>query len=369
MHLVDSERELLAVAASLAPARRVYLDAEFDSRREGTTLCVLQVADAERTHLLDALRLPSLAPLAPILGDPGREWVLHSGREDVALVLTALGLPAPPRVFDTQVAWALLGAEHAVSLSYLRYRVLGVRSDKTHQADDWRKRPLPPSQLAYAASDVADLPRLHAELGARLAERERAHVVHAASLECVLPEPAEREPLTLASFRHAWQLGPEALSALAWLATWHNELDDHARRLAPEARVFVDIARRLPRTAAELGRMRGVPPAFVAREGQGFVAGLARAASRSGSSSHAPLEPPAYGSFEEIRVDGWLAHARGEISADLGIAPDLAFPARLLRRMRRRILETKKRASGAELLEGWRAEILATPYLQFAERT
>ncbi|RYE84629.1 MAG: ribonuclease D, partial [Myxococcales bacterium] len=196
--LVDSPPALAHCIEVLErrPSPSVYLDTEFDPQRDRTTLCLLQLSDGEQVFLVDPLRL-DLMPLAGVLGAPGAEWVLHAGRQDVPLVCDALGLATPPRVFDTQVAWALLGPEASVALAYLEFRLLGLRGDKGHQADDWRRRPLPPTQLAYAARDVAHLPALRRLLGERLAAVGRAELAVAASREAVWPEPeGDPAPLT-----------------------------------------------------------------------------------------------------------------------------------------------------------------------------
>jgi acetyl/propionyl-CoA carboxylase alpha subunit len=103
------------------------------------------------------------------------------------LLMSRLRLDARPRVFDTQVAWALVTAEASVSLAYLVFRVLGLRTTKAHQADDWMRRPLPTNQLAYAACDVAHLPELRARLfEAALRIARAAGYVSAGTVEFLL---------------------------------------------------------------------------------------------------------------------------------------------------------------------------------------
>src|SRR5258706_15703601 len=190
MHVVDTERELRAIVSSLDPAPVIYLDTEFDSNRDGKTLCLIQLGDRENVHLIDALRLSVLDPLRD-LANPEREWVLHAGLQDIELLRDRLRLSAMPKLFDTQVAWALSSAESSVSLAYLKFRLLEVRSGKPHQTDDWRRRPLPTNQLAYAKADVELLPALHEKLRERLTRLGRAELVHAASNEACCPA---REP-------------------------------------------------------------------------------------------------------------------------------------------------------------------------------
>src|SRR5207253_1865023 len=100
------------------------------------------------------------------------------------------GRPAPPALFDTQVVWSLLGPEASVSLAFLQFRVLGVRSSKGYQADDWLRRPLPKAQIEYAASDIIHLPALEQDLRRRARDLGREHVIADACRELLLPEPA-----------------------------------------------------------------------------------------------------------------------------------------------------------------------------------
>jgi ribonuclease D len=368
MQLVDTRPALEAAAAALSGAKTLYLDTEFESSREGTTLCLLQLSRGDEAYLFDALRLTALEPLARVLGAADTTWVVHAGQQDVPLLAERLSLAAPPRVFDTQVAWALLGPEWSVSLAYLVYRVLGIRTGKSHQADDWRRRPLPPAQLAYAAGDIEHLPALHAELAKRADELGRADAVLEASAEIVWPERDAPGELSLDAFRNAWQLDPHGQAALRWLASWYNALDARSRRQAPEPKTLFSIASRLPETGAELARIKGVPKRWAAEQGNRIAGELMRATARADAADFVPIEPPPYATFEEIELDGFLAHARAQICVEVGVAPELAFPGRILKRMKQAIETSGDRAAGAAALTGFRSALLAEPYRAFCAR-
>jgi ribonuclease D len=365
MLFVDSRAALELAVQALAGAPRVYLDTEFESTRDGTTLCLLQLSRGDEIFLIDALGLSSLTPLASVLGSESVEWVLHAGQQDVPLVVSRVGLETRPRVFDTQVAWALLGPEYSVSLSYLVYRVLGVRTGKSHQADDWRRRPLPASQLAYAASDIEHLPAIFRELEARAQSVGRSEALRLASAEILWPSSEAAAQLSLESFRNAWQLDRHGQAALRFLVSWYNGLDARGRASAPEPKTLLSIAGRLPETAAELSRIKGVPKRFSAEQGERFAGQLVRATAVANAADFVPIDPPPYATFDEIRIDGWLAHARAEVAADVGIAPELAFPGRVLRRMKSAIERSGQRVAGAEALDGWRGELLSEAYLRY----
>ncbi|SHJ60160.1 ribonuclease D [Tessaracoccus bendigoensis DSM 12906] len=78
-------------------------------------------------------------------------WIIHAASQDLPC-MQEIGI-VPPRVFDTEMAARLLGKPSA-SLGSLLESEMGIRLHKAHSADNWSKRPLPPSWLAYAALDV-----------------------------------------------------------------------------------------------------------------------------------------------------------------------------------------------------------------------
>jgi ribonuclease D len=361
--LVDTDAGLAEVARALEPASIYYLDTEFESNRSGKTLSVLQVSAGTEIHLVDALALRRLEPLGRVLGRGGATWVLHAGLQDVELLSHRLHLTQLPHLFDTQVAWALTSPEANTSLAYLQYRLLGLRTMKPHQADDWMRRPLPQSQLSYAASDIEHLPDLYRALLARAAERDRADAVLEASREILLPEPDETSAtLSLASFRNAWQLDPPAQAALRFLIDWQANVP--AAERAPELgmKTLLAIASRLPRRAEDIARIKGVPDRWARLHGKRLAAGIQEAIAAAQDSHFVPLDPLPYATWPEIRADGWLSFARAEVSARAEVAPEVGFSGRTLRAMRRALLRTGQRGAAAEALDGWRGRLLRAPY-------
>lgn len=367
MHFVDQRSGLDEAARALHGAPRLYIDTEFESSREGKLLCLLQISRGDELYLIDALRLRDLQALKGVLSDENTEWVVHAGQQDVELLVERLGLRDTPRVFDTQVAWALLGPEFSVSLAYLQFRLLGLRTTKSHQSDDWKRRPLPPPQLAYAAQDIEHLPELRRLLGERIDELGREQAVLDASLESLRVTPEPRPKLSLQSFRNAWQLDRHSQAALRYLIDWYDALDERERSAAPEPKVLLAIAGRLPESAQDLGRIKGVPRRFANVHGDRLTGGMMRATAEADSGDFVPIDPPPYATFEDIGLDAWLTGMRAELCEALSIAPELAFPGRVLKRVRASIREGGVEA-GAEALDGWRARLLRDAFLTHARR-
>jgi ribonuclease D len=364
MRFIDNGRDLVELGLTLSGARELFLDTEFESNRSGTELCLLQVSRGAEAFLVDAIALSDLTPLGAAFASAGT-WVLHAGLQDVELICDRLAIRERPRIFDTQIAWAMLTVEHSVSLAYAQYRTLGVRGKKTHQQDDWVRRPLSDSQLAYAAADIEHLPALYTELERRAQALGRSEWIAEASVEALGADSALPQPLALDSFRNAWQLDPQGQAALSFLVEWFNGLSPEERRAAPEPKTLLALASRLPHSVDELLRIKGVPRGLAGYLGKSLLAGLARATSAAAFPNFAPIEPPPYATVEEIRIDGWLAAARAHIATSLAVAPELALPARIVKGMKAHALAEKSR-DFAHTLSGFRRALLTRPLAEFA---
>ncbi|MEO8901744.1 MAG: hypothetical protein ABI488_08105 [Polyangiaceae bacterium] len=364
MKLIALGSELAALNQALRGAPTLYLDTEFESNRSGIELCLLQISTGAEIYLVDAIAIRDLRPLAEAFQSDA-EWVLHAGQQDVMLLGDRLDLHKRPRVFDTQIAWSLSTVEHSVSLAYAQFRALGLRATKAHQADDWVRRPLPASQLAYAAADVEHLPDLYAFLKQRVTALGRAEVVPIASAESIWAEGAPASLLALDSFRNAWQLDHKGQAALRYLIEWFNQLPERERENAPENKTLLSLASRQPRSVDDLQRIKGVPRGWSRELSQSLVAGLMKAAEGADATAFTPIDPPAYATKRELLVDGWLAAARAEVCVSLEVAPEIALPSRIMKGLRGHVL-SHGGADIAGALEGWRHRLLADPLSHFA---
>jgi ribonuclease D len=365
--LVDSQEGLLLAAQALASCPRLYLDTEFESGRGPTRLCLLQISSGADIFLIDTLKVSDLAVLSRVLARPEVEWILHAGLQDLELIERRLHVRAPQRLFDTQVAYALVSAENNVSLAYLRYRFLGIASDKAHQADDWLRRPLRESQLRYAASDVQHLPALAELLTQRVEAKSRLALVFEASHEALEPSREPPAPLSLESFRNAWQLGPRSQAGLAFLIEWHNQLSVEDKAFAPDLKTLLAVAARMPENADALGRIKGVSPGFVARYGNQLVRSLLERALAAVSTDFVPIEPLPYATFADTRREAWLGLLRAEVCAALEVSPEHVLPARVLRELKAKLQESRPvRLSDA--LRGYRKQLLGSAVDEFYER-
>src|SRR3954465_6208512 len=159
---------------------RFAIDTEFVSeRRYQALLCLAQVAvpdpqeeEGVRTDVLDPLDGLDPAPLAATLADPAVEVVMHSGRQDVAILRRSWETEVR-NLFDTQVAAGFLGFGNQESYESLVRKVLDVRLHGSEGFTRWDRRPLSEQQIEYARDDARLLLALGDELERRLEERGR----------------------------------------------------------------------------------------------------------------------------------------------------------------------------------------------------
>ena len=166
---IDRPDALAAAAARwLAAADDVALDTEFVFERTyRPRLGIVQIAVAGEIALIDAVRIPDLSALGPLLADPARRKLLHSGSGDLPILRRAGGV-ALRGLLDTQIAAAFAGLGPSLSYAALVKTLLGVELAKHETRTDWLRRPLSPDQLRYAAEDVEYLPAVAADLEERL---------------------------------------------------------------------------------------------------------------------------------------------------------------------------------------------------------
>jgi ribonuclease D len=327
---------------------------------------LLQISSGTDIFLVDTLKLGRLDRLGEVLARSDVEWVFHAGLQDLALIEHRLDVGAPRRLFDTQVAYALVSAESNVALAYLRYQLLGVRSGKAHQADDWVARPFSESQLQYAASDVHDLPAITELLLQRAEAKDRRELVFEASREALEPRDPP-PPLTLEQFRNAWQLGPKSQAGLRFLMDWYNALSAEERPNAPDPKTLLALAARLPENPAALARIKGVSQGVLQRYGAHLAKGLTNAARDATSADFVPIEPLPYATFADIRREAWLGLLRAEVCATLEVSPEQVLPQRVVRELKAKLQEGRP-ARLSDALRGYRKRLLGEAVDAFCER-
>jgi ribonuclease D len=176
LHRGDLPDGLFRGAASIA------IDSETMGLRLGRDpLCVVQLRDAEgEPHVVQMSRPGYDCPnLKALLADRGVLKVFHFGRFDIAMFLLHLRVLTAP-VYCTKIASKLARTyTDRHGLKDVTRELLGQEISKAQQSSDWGAGELTPDQLAYAASDVANLHALKERLDAMLIREGRMELAQA----------------------------------------------------------------------------------------------------------------------------------------------------------------------------------------------
>jgi len=170
--IITTSAELAQLATRLESAESIGLDTEFlRERTYRAELCLLQLSSTGDARCVDPLALSDLAPLGRSLTSPGTLKVMHASRQDLEVLLPAVGLVRP--VFDTQIAASLTGLPAQIGYADLVRRLLGRDLPKSHTLTDWSRRPLSTEQIEYALDDVRYLLPLKSQLEEELDKLDR----------------------------------------------------------------------------------------------------------------------------------------------------------------------------------------------------
>ncbi len=233
------------------------LDTEFHRERTYLPhLALVQLATADRIALVDPLEI-DVRTLGKVFKTEA-VCVMHAGSQDLEILELECGA-VPNRMFDTQIG-ALFCGYRTSSLGKLVEGFLGIQLDKSSQLSDWTRRPLPPDDLRYAASDVAHLLALRDALLDRLGERGRVQWAEEEidRLRCKDRSPPEAETLWW-KLRGKTKLNGRARGVAQELAAWRDRVAKEKNR--PPRTVLSDmallaLAQRPARNVAQLSSIR-----------------------------------------------------------------------------------------------------------------
>ena len=202
---------------------------------------------------------------------------------------------------------------------------------------------------------------------AKLDALDRADLVVTVSRETFEPVSTPKRSVSLGSYRNLWQLDGSQKAVLAALVDWYNGFGDKAPSGTPHYKSLFSIAARLPETIQELGEIKGVNMGWAKRGGDTVIALIASHRNETGSSAEGGIPTP-YGDYNDYFRDAWLACARADISATLSMAPEVAFPPWLMKRLKAEIRTGGDLKSLARGFIGWRS-MLQPAWNQFCDDT
>ncbi|MDX2160253.1 MAG: HRDC domain-containing protein [bacterium] len=330
--IVSTPEALRQLAETLKREPLIAIDTESNSLyayRE--RVCLIQISTRDQDFIVDPFPIKDMSPLAPVFASPSIEKVFHAATYDLMTMKRDYGYTFA-NLFDTMLSARICGLR-AIGLNNLLSDIIGVQLDKSHQRDDWGKRPLPKASLHYAQMDTHFLLALrdhfHAQLTAMGLWEEAREM-----FEDLRHVPASVHVFDPEGF---WKLGkpnqlrPRQMAILRELYQWR---EDTARKIdLPPFKIILDktlvaVAQTAPVTLDALGLVDGMTAGLVRRYGKDMLRMIER-----GQTSDLPtppvLEPPAdpftvevYTALREWRKG--RAEARG-VEADVIIGREVLW--------------------------------------------
>jgi len=276
---LDQIPEVDRFLTDISNVKELALDTEGASfHRFLDRIYLLQISTREQSAIIDPLPIGSPAKLGQLLERKNVEVVFHDADYDLRLLHQDYGWHAT-NIFDTRVASQLLGIK-SFGLAALLEQFFDVKLDKKHQRADWSMRPLTPDMLAYAAQDTRYLLQLKDHMKGELKRRGRMHWAEEefARLEGTRWE-AEEGMEGFLRIKGARDLTRRELAVLREVANWRDTVAaqlDRATFRVMGNEVLLELARRAPKSASELGAIKGMPKGMIERAGADVVAAIRR---------------------------------------------------------------------------------------------
>jgi len=358
---IENTEDLSRFCEELASSEVLGFDTEFVRERTYyPSLEVLQLTGGNEIGVIDCQAIEDLEPLWKLLCDGAALKVVHSGAQDMELILQESGR-LPDRVFDTQIGASFLGYGSQCGYGRLVSDILRKKISKVETFSDWTRRPLRAEQIEYAEKDVEHLLELYSRLAGRLEKKERLSWVEEECRYLSVPENFRRTPPDecFRKIKGGNSLDPLPLSNLRSLAEW-REIEAQNRNVLPHRvipdHVLISISKNAPKDREALKRQRGLHNNEFNRHAEDILQKVREGTKRSDTD---PIEiSPRTRSFTDDEDESVmkLLGAVLKIQADRArVAPSVLATTRDLRDLVAGVRTDD--LEGQRLLSGWRREI------------
>jgi ribonuclease D len=348
--------------AAIAGPDWIGLDTEFV--REKTfysRLCLIQISTGNEIFCADPLLLRSPEEDGPqqfwemLMNKP---WVLHSGRQDIEVLYQSANR-MPTKIFDTQVAAALLGYQPQIGYANLVAELFDVELAKSHTRADWSRRPLPDSFIEYAAEDVLYLLPAQELLSERLDKLQRLEWAVEDSADLLQESLYINDPLqAINRLKGAGKLRGAARTAAVDLASWReNEAlrSNRPRQWIMRDPVLVDLASSAAGNTDDLQKVAGLGARTIERAGQQLLQILANAAMNE--SDYLPPPRPDEGQKALLNK---MQRRVSACAGDLGIATEILAP-------KKELSAAMLGARDSRIFRGWRRDLIGDDLLELLD--
>lgn len=254
--------DLRAICDQINSVHSFAFDTEFIMEdRFKPEIGLIQLATDDTVVLIDPYEIEDLSPVWELVADPSIEVVVHAGIEDLSLCYTQGG-KMPQNVFDCQIACGMITTDYPLSLARMTRNFIKVRLHKSQTLTDWRRRPLTPEQIRYAADDVIYLPSVRRAIQRRSEELNRIDWIKEEMSKFSRPETYERsDNASAVRLKGAGSLDGLGLAVAIELIKVREQLAsqyDRPVRSVVRDHLLVEIARHRWTKPSDIKKLRGM---------------------------------------------------------------------------------------------------------------
>ncbi len=360
--LIEDQDTFTSLVECLLKEPVVAIDTEFHcEKRYWPDLFLVQLAsEGTGPVAVDPLRVKDLSPLGRLFAGEDVVKVIHSARNDLAILFHDIPGFRVRNLFDSQIAAAFLGYGEQISLVNLVQSVTGVKARKKYSMSDWSARPLAEGQLEYALDDVRYLVRVHRKLSSQLKRKGRTNwflgeqemlldpATYLISLEKLFMKARSAGKIKKANFPLLWCL-------VKWREEEAREMN-RPRQFVARDHLLCRLALLAPGDKGSIERLRGMPGGFVEKYGDGIVETVERCRK----------DPPGDVPKVSMPRHDWGYAARKDIlriflkikSKELDLSPALLLPSESFESILEDPPGSLKQLMARKDLTGWRKEAL-----------
>jgi ribonuclease D len=329
---IETQEDLERLVDTLNDQSLIAIDTESNSLYAyQEQVCLIQLSTRSHDYIVDPLMIQDMRPLGKLTKFKHTEIVFHAAEYDIMCMKRDFGFEFN-NLFDTMMAARICGIK-LVGLGNLLKHYAGITVDKSHQKDNWGKRPLAAESLQYAQMDTHYLPFLRDELYNELKSLGRLDEA-AESFEAICDVPAStRKSSDPEGF---WKIGtPNMLNATETLIL--RELYDLRESISQQEnlpsfrvlsnKILVALSRSTPSTIAEVKLIKGISPRQIRKYGQDIISAIKR-----GMRANELPPPPRNEAPDSIIMDRYTAlHLwRKERAIERGVESDVIITKQTL---------------------------------------
>jgi len=368
--LVADEDSLGQLVRALASHPVVAVDTESNSLHAyRERVCLIQFSTLAADYIVDPIRLPDLSALAPLFANPDQQKVFHAAEYDLICLRRDYQF-AFTNIFDTMSAARTLGWPQ-VGLAAILDTHFGVTMNKKYQRADWKRRPLTPEQLDYARLDTHYLAALRDTQVEALTKSGRGPEAHEEFARLARPradpDNAGPDPAAFWRVKGARDLTPAQAAVLQALFAYREQQAERMDR--PPFKVMgettlLELARRAPRRAEDMGGLPGVTPDQIHRHAQGVLHAIQEGLQAPAQRAPQPDREPDEVRDRYDRLHTW----RKERAKARGVESDVILPRTTLWDLARRPPSTHDELAHIADFGPWRRETYGAEILALLSR-